>query len=109
MQTQRADGAQHRILDCNLAGGLRGILQAQRAISRQIEVDRLIETLLMIAIDLISAERGLLFLARGSELEVEAEGETRDGRVQVAFPPASAASPGFPQTVLRYVVRMEKA
>jgi len=109
MQTQRTDGAQHRIPDCNLTGELKGILQAQRAISREIEVGRLIETLLMITIDLISAERGLLFLARGSELEVEAGGEARDGSVRVAFPPASVASPGFPQTVLRYVIRMEES
>jgi GAF domain-containing protein len=57
----------------------------------------------------VSAERGLIFLARGSELEIEAEAARRDGSVRVAFPPVSAASSGFPQTVLRYVVRMEES
>jgi hypothetical protein len=87
--------------DRNLMGELKDILQAHRAISREIEVGRLIETLLTIAVDLVSAERGLLFLARGSALEVEAEAIARDGSVRLAFPHASPASPEFPQTVLR--------
>jgi signal transduction histidine kinase len=109
MRTQRAEGAQQDILDRNLMGELKDILQKQRAISREIEVGRLIETLLTIAMDLESAKRGLPFLARGGELEVEAEATARDGSVKVAFSPASAASPGFPQTVLRYVLRMEES
>ena len=49
----------------NPAVGFKDILPAQRAISREIEAGRLIETLLTFAIDLVSAERGLIFLARG--------------------------------------------
>ena len=108
MQTRRTDDAQHDILNRNLMGELKDILQTHRAISREIEVGRLIETLLTAAMDLVSAERGLLFLARGNQLEVEAEATARDSSVRVALPPASAASPGFPQTVLRYVLRMEE-
>ena len=106
---QRGDSPQHDNAARNPAVGLKDILPAQRAISREIEAGRVIETLLTFAIDLVSAERGLIFLARGSELEVEAEAARRDGSVRVAPPAASAASPGFPQTVLRYVVRMEES
>lgn len=106
---QRGDSLQHDSPGRNPAVGFKDILPAQRAISREIEAGRLIETLLTFAIDLVSAERGLIFLAQGSELEVGAEAARRDGSVRVAFPPVSAASSGFPQTVLRYVVRMEES
>lgn len=65
MQAQKADGAQHDVGVRNSTVELKGILQAQRAISREIEVGRLIETLLMVAMDLVSTERGLFFLAAG--------------------------------------------
>jgi GAF domain-containing protein len=87
---------------------LRDIVQAQRAISREIEVGRLIETLLTVAMNLVSAERGLLFLDRGREFDLEAEGTTSDGIVRVALPVAFVSSPRFPQSVLRYVVRLEE-
>ena len=107
IRVQTADGSQHH--NRHLAVDLNDILQALRAISREIEVGRLIETLLTIAIDLVNAERGLLFLARRGELEVEAEAVARGGSVRTASPPTSAASPRFPQTVLRYIVRMEES
>lgn len=107
IRVQTADGAQQD--NRHLAVDLNDVLQSQRAISREIEVGRLIETLLTIAIDLVDAERGLLFLAHGGELEVEVEAVARDGSVRMDSPPASAASPRFPQTVLRYIVRMEES
>ena len=106
---QENDRARHDIAGRHLAVELKDILPAQRAISREFEVSKLIETLLTIAIDLLNAQRGLLFLVRGRGLEVGAEAMTGDGSVRVAFPTASVASPGFPQTVLRYMVRMEKS
>ena len=109
MAVKGADSAQHDAPAAIRRSSFKDILPAQRAISREIEAGRLIETLLTFAIDLVSAERGLIFLARGSELEVEAEAASRDGSVRVAFPPASAASPRFPETVLRYVMRMEES
>lgn len=109
MQAQKAGGAQHDIHDHALLVEFKDLLHAERAVSREIEVGGLIETLLTIAINLVSAKRGLLFLARGREPEVEAEATTQGGSVRVAFAPALTPSPKFPQTVLRYVVRMEES
>jgi signal transduction histidine kinase len=88
---------------------LKAIVTAQRAISREIEVCRLVETLLIVAVELVGAERGLVFLARGQEHEIEAEAATQGGSIRVVFPPALAALPRFPQSVLRYVIRTEES
>ena len=108
MQAERADVVARASLSRNITIELKDIVQAQRAISREIEVGRLIETLVTVAMNLVSAERGLLFLDRGRDFEVEAEGTTSDGIVRVALPAAFASSPRFPQSVLRYIVRLEE-
>jgi signal transduction histidine kinase len=93
----------------NLATELINIVTAQRAISSEIEIGRLIETLLIVAVEHVGAERGLLFLARGRAHEIEAEAKTHGGCVRVVFPPALATSPRFPESVLRYVIRTEES
>jgi len=93
----------------NRAVEMEAIVTAQRAISREIEIGRLIETLLMEAVNLGVAERGLLFLAHGPKLEIEAEATTHGGDLRVVFLPASPTFPEFPQSVLRYIVRMEES
>jgi signal transduction histidine kinase len=84
------------------------IVTAQRAISGEIEVGRLVATLLLMAVE-HGAERGLLFLARGREPEIEAEATTHGGSFRVAFPPALVTYPKFPQSVLRHVLRTEES
>lgn len=93
--------------DRNLQVELKAILTVQRAISREIEAGRLIETLLTLAVELVGAERGLLFLARGQEYQIEAEATTQGGSVQVASVADSTILPRFPRSVLRYVLRTE--
>jgi signal transduction histidine kinase len=92
----------------NPANELIAIVTALRAISREVEVGRIVETLLMVALEHVGSERGLLFLARGRELEVEAEATTHSDGVRVVFPPSLATSPRFPESVLRYVIRTEE-
>ena len=93
----------------SLALELRAIVAAQRAISREIKVGRLIETLLMFTVGLVGAERGLLFLARGPRHEIEAEAKTEGGSVRVILQPALPISPKFPESILRYVFRLEES
>lgn len=111
IRTRREDDTEHVCHDrCpNPATELIAIVTALRAISREIEVGRLIETLLMIAVEHVGSERGLLFLPRGRELEIEAEATTHGGSFRVAFPPALATCLKFPQSVLRYVLRTEES
>ena len=84
------------------------IVLAQRAISAQIEVNTLIETLLVVAVKHVSAERGLLFLAYKDAPQIEAEATIQDGGIHVVFSP-ELVTPRFPDSVLRYVIRMEES
>ncbi len=55
-------------------------MKASQAVSGEIVLEKLIETLMMIAVEHAGAERGLLILPRGEELRIAAEAKTgRDG------------------------------
>jgi signal transduction histidine kinase len=92
----------------NMEADLSTIITMQRAIARESVFSRLVEALLVVAVE-HGAERSLLFLTRGHEPEIEAEATSHCGSVRVVFPPASAASAGFPKAVLRYVLRTEES
>src|ERR1700730_4872773 len=79
IRTRKEDDTEHVCYDGypNLATELIAIVTAIRAISREIEIDRLVETLLMVAVEHVGSQRGLLFLVRGRELEIEAEATTQ--------------------------------
>jgi signal transduction histidine kinase len=111
IRTRKEDDTEHVCYDeyPNLATELIAIVTAIRAISREIEIDRLVETLLMVAVEHVGSQRGLLFLVRGRELEIEAEATTQGRGVRVVFSPASATLLEFPQSVLRYVIRTEES
>ena len=56
------------------------MIKASQAVSGEIVLEKLIETLMMIALEHAGAERGLLILPRGEEPRIEAEARTgRDG------------------------------
>jgi signal transduction histidine kinase len=111
IRTEGQDAAQHDRNDWReaLETELNTIITMQRAISRETEFSRLVEALLVVAVQYASAERSLLFLTRGREPEIEAEATSHCGSVRVLFPPASAAAAGFPKAVLRYVLRTEES
>src|SRR5712671_1695956 len=57
------------------------VVKASQALSSEIDLPKLIEKLMRIAVEHAGAERGLLILLRGDEPQVEAEATTRHGRV----------------------------
>ena len=59
------------------------VVKASQAVSGEIELGKLIETLMRIAIEHAGAERGLLILLRGDEPQIVAEATTGHGRVEV--------------------------
>jgi signal transduction histidine kinase len=111
IRSARQDAAQTNRNDWGeaLDTELTNIIAMQRAISRETEFSRLVEALLIVAVEHTGAERGLLFLTRGREPEIEAEAISHCGILRVVFPSASAASVGFPKAILRYVLRMEES
>ena len=83
------------------------VVKALQAVSREIDRGKLIETLMVIAIEHAGAERGLLFLPRERGYQIEAEANTLGNAIQVFFPQAFAGSPKFPESILRYVMRTQ--
>ena len=111
LRTRKEDDTERVCHDLypNLAAEMIAIVTGLRAISREIGIERIVETLLMVAVEHVGSQRGLLFLARGRELEIEAEATTHSDGVRVVFPPSLATSPRFPESVLRYVIRTEES
>ncbi len=80
-------------------------VKAAQAVSSEIVLDDLIETLLIIAMQHAGADRGLLILYQGDQLKVEAEARTDHGAVEVTKLRADVAAHQLPESVLRYVIR----
>lgn len=84
---------------------LASVIEVSQAISGDIVLHRLIETIMRTATEQAGAERGLLILSNGIEQRVEAQATTGADTVlvQVRAQPVSAAA--LPESVLYYVVR----
>jgi GAF domain-containing protein len=81
------------------------VVKASQAVSGEIVLENLIETLVTIAVEHAGAERGLLILPRKGQLWVEAEATTGLRSVQVKLRPALAAPSELPDSMLQYVIR----
>jgi PAS domain S-box-containing protein len=85
------------------------VVKALQAVSREIDLGKLIETLMVIAVEHAGAERGLLFLPNEREHRIAAEASTHDDSVQVMLGPAFVTLPKFPESILRYVIRTRES
>jgi PAS domain S-box-containing protein len=82
-------------------------IKASHAVSGEIMLEKLIETLLVIAVEHAGAERGLLILPRGEELRIAAEARTGRDRVEVELEQRLVTPAELPESLLRYVVRTQ--
>ncbi|MFT3767317.1 MAG: AAA family ATPase [Minicystis sp.] len=83
------------------------VLRASQAISREIDLARLISTMMRTVVQQAGAQRGVLLLRRDDDLRdddlrVEAEASSGPSGVEVVLAPAKAA---FPTSVVNYVRR----
>ena len=93
-------------LDATIAQlDLVAVVRALQAVSREIDLERLIETLMVSAVEHAGAERGLLFLHRGPEIRIEAQATTHSSKVAVIFSRSFAARPQFAEVLVRDAVR----
>jgi PAS domain S-box-containing protein len=84
------------------------VVKASQAVSSEIELPRLIETLMKIALQNAGADRGLLILARHNDFRIEAEGQSSGDKFAVAMRQAPISGPDCPEALLRYVIRTQK-
>src|SRR5271168_500244 len=81
------------------------VLKAAQAVSSEIVLDKLIETLLRIAVEHAGADRGLLILFQDDEPQTAAEATTGRGQVDVMLRRTSVSPAEHPESVLQYVSR----
>ena len=85
------------------------VMKVSRAVAGEIVLEKLIKTLMMIAVEHAGAERGLLILPHGEELRVAAEASTgRDG-VEIELQNALVTPTVLPDSLLHYVIRTQES
>jgi len=85
------------------------VIKVSQAVSGEMVPEKLIHTLMRMAIEQAGAERGLLILTRGGEQRIAAEAATGSDtvRVQLCDIPVTAAA--LPESVLHYVQRTRES
>jgi signal transduction histidine kinase len=89
---------------------LGAVVKASQAVSGEIVLDRLVKTLMTIAVEDAGAERGMLILLRSDE-QPWIEAEARIGRqaVEVTLRQVALTPAELPETVLRTVIRTRQS
>jgi signal transduction histidine kinase len=85
------------------------VIKLSQAVSGEIVLDKLIDTLMRTAIEHAGAERGLLILVRGDEYRIVAEATTSSDTVAVGPRQASVTAADLPVSVLHYVLRTKES
>jgi PAS domain S-box-containing protein len=85
------------------------VIKVSQAVSGEIVLEKLIDTLMRTAIEHAGAERGLLILPRGDTLQIEAEATTSGDDVIVHLRDAPVTATALPEAVLHYVLRTRES
>ncbi len=86
---------------------LAAVVRAAQAVSGEIVFERLMKTLMTIALEHAGAERGLLVLLRGDTLQIEAEAKTAGMAIEVMLRQVRATEAALPEAVLHTVIRTQ--
>ncbi|MDA9491962.1 AAA family ATPase [Bradyrhizobium sp. CCBAU 11361] len=81
------------------------VIKMSEAVSGEIVLEKLVDTLMRTAIEQAGADRGLLILSHDTEPRIEAEATTRGDRVVVELQEARVSADLLPESVLHYVLR----
>jgi predicted ATPase len=81
------------------------VISVSQAVSGEIVLDKLIDRLMRAAIEHAGADRGVLILPAGEDLQIDAEARTSGDDVIVKPGKAGAAGADVPASLVRYVMR----
>jgi len=84
------------------------VVKASQALSSEMNLPRLIEKLVQIAVEHAGAERGLLILIGDGEPRIEAEATTSPGGIEVIVRQEQVGPSDLPQSALRYAIRTQQ-
>jgi PAS domain S-box-containing protein len=85
------------------------VIKVSEAVSGEIVLEKLIDTLMRAAIEHAGAERGLLILPRGEDYRIEAEVTTSSNEVRVGRRQATLTAADLPESVFRYALRTRES
>jgi PAS domain S-box-containing protein len=85
------------------------VIKVSQAVSGEIVLEKLIDTLMRTAVEHAGAERSLLLLPRGVEQRIEAEATTSGETIIVRLGQASVAQAAVPESIVHYVVRTKES
>src|SRR6185503_2404431 len=85
------------------------VLKVSQAVSGEIVLEKLVETLLRTAIEHAGAQRGVLILPRGGELSIQAEANTSGSSVMVCLRETPVSAAELPESVVRYAARTQES
>ncbi|MDF2695861.1 MAG: protein kinase, partial [Labilithrix sp.] len=83
---------------------LTAVVRTSQVVSGEVGLERVLRSLIVIALEHAGAGRGLLILKRGDELAIEAEGTTTPNGVDVAVRRAPIAPDRLPRSMVQHVV-----
>jgi len=84
------------------------VVRVSQAISGEIVLERLIQTLMSVVVEHAGAERALLILPQDDAQRVEADATTGREGITVRFIGRTLADSDLPESVLKYVVRTQE-
>jgi PAS domain S-box-containing protein len=82
------------------------VVEVSQALSGEMVLERLIETLMRLAIEYAGAVRGVLLLSRGGQLQQQAEAIT--GEHGVVFHRSDESAASLPDTIVQYAMRTQE-
>jgi PAS domain S-box-containing protein len=85
------------------------VVKASQAVSGEIVLSQLIETLMTIALEHAGAERGVLILLHGDDPQIEAVARTGQQGVEVTLHKLPASAEELPEAVLHTVIRTRQS
>src|SRR6185436_11415800 len=84
------------------------VIKVSQAVSGEMVLEKVIQSLMVAAIEHAGAERGVLIIPRGDQLLIEAEANTSDSGVTVRQGNTPVNEAALPETVVRYVMRTQE-
>jgi PAS domain S-box-containing protein len=88
---------------------LASVLRMSQAVSGEIVLEKLIDTLMSIALEYAGAQHGLLILPHGETQRIQAEAAIGDDKVQLGMRHAIVTPADLPESILRHVMRTQES
>ncbi len=85
------------------------VIKVLQAVSSEMVLEKLIDSLMRSALEHAGAERGLLIVTRRNELQIEAEATTARDGVEIRLRHTDVTPVALPESILHYVLRTQES